>query len=116
MLGPGERDVIAVPDAFSSWQERNRAWRERTIDLVCDREAFLAQDAFELVVAALRVVRIGADEEGGAVVDDPRRELVHFAVEGVEQDHTLHAAAEAADMQAPGGGHEAAAIGDDHHW
>src|SRR5271165_2573280 len=100
MLGPGLRDVIAVPGNFAGGQERNRARLERTLELVGDWDALVAEDARELVVMALGGLRIGADEEGGAVLDDPPRELVHFAVERVEQDQTDHAVAQSSDLKA----------------
>src|SRR5204862_2283279 len=99
VLGPGERDVIAVADAFLGLQERNRAWLERTIKLVTDSDAFVAQDAREFVVVAFGIGCIGADEEAGAVLGNPRGELVNFAVKSIEQDHAANALAEAADLQ-----------------
>src|SRR5437016_5077476 len=116
VLGPGKGNVIAVGNAFARWQERNRAGLERAVELVSDRDAFLAEDTFKFVIAPLRILRVGADEEGLAVLDDPRRELVHLAVERIEQDHTDDALAKPAHMQAPGCGHEASAVADDHHW
>src|ERR1700738_1248689 len=59
-------------------------------------------------------MRIGADEEAGSVVDDPRRGLVEFAISRVEQEHAAHAVAEAAHFKTPCRRHKAAAVADDH--
>src|SRR5262249_50255506 len=47
------------------------------------------------------------------MVLDPGGELVELAIDRIEQDHAADAIADAADLEAPGGRQEAAAIADD---
>src|SRR5581483_6878645 len=44
---------------------------------------------------------------------DPLRELVELAIDRIEQDDAADAVADAADLEAPGGRQEAAAVADD---
>src|SRR5262249_20885420 len=60
VVGPGKRDVIAVANASSTSQKCDGARLERTIKLIPDRDAIVAQNARELVVSTLGVTRIGA--------------------------------------------------------
>ena len=58
-------------------------------------------------------MRVRADEETVAVVLDPGSELVELAIDRIEQEHAADAVRDAADLEAPGGRQEAAAIADD---
>ena len=114
MLGPGLRDVIAMGDAVGRLHEHHAAGPQRLVHALGDRDAAVAEHLHQFLVVPLGVAGIGRDEEAGPVFLDPGRELVEFAVDGVEQEHAADTVGDAADLEAPGGRQEAAAIADDH--
>src|SRR6516164_5370074 len=77
----------------------------------------LGKHVLELVVVALRQMRVRANEERRPIIFNPCRKFVELAIDAVEQNYAAHAIfGEATNRQAVGGGQKAAAVADNDDW